>query len=74
MKSGALAIAVLAIASPATAQQKMDPRAEAYRAMLGWATDTAAAMNASIAALQEQVKALTAERDKLKAEAGKAAP
>lgn len=70
-----IVIAMLALAAlPAAAQQIEEPKIATYKALLAEANDRVAAINAMAAALQEQVKALTAERDKLKAEAVKAAP
>jgi uncharacterized small protein (DUF1192 family) len=74
MKKIVLVAIALAAAIPVAAQQPTsDPRAEAYKAMYLRASDDVAAYAVLVAGLQEQVKALTAERDKLKAELEKPA-
>ncbi len=67
-----LIILSLAVALPAGAQQPDDAKVATYRDLLTEANDRLTTINAKAMGLQEQVKALTVERDKLKAEAAKA--
>jgi uncharacterized coiled-coil DUF342 family protein len=64
-------IALMALlAAPAAAQQapQDDPKITTYRNLLSEANDRVVSLNATAVGLQEQIKALTAERDKLRAE------